>query len=167
MKTHPHKKKNIAATFFFLTEHSVWSYLRNSRVPSRHLTGAVGLLLMGNFDGGGPLVQEAAGGVQAAVPHARLSLKVLTHAVAVVVVTHAGLLCRRAEFRIKSYSHPCYFSSQGSNRCRMSSTITPSFLVKTLGPAISGIAELADKNSIYCYKRNIFATLCYDHQCIY
>jgi len=72
-------------------------YLGGGGVPGGHLPGAVGLLLVGDLDGGGPLVQEAAGREQAAVPHPRLLLKVLAHAVPVVVVANAGLLWTTAE----------------------------------------------------------------------
>lgn len=71
----------------------VWPYLCNSRVSSSHLTRAVGLLLMGNFNIRGPLVQESIGGVKATVSYASLSLKVLTYSITIIIVTHAGLLC--------------------------------------------------------------------------
>ena len=71
----------------------VWPYLSDGRVSSSHLAGAVRLLLMGNLDIGGPLVQEATGGVEATVSDASLSLKVLAHPIAIIVVALARLLC--------------------------------------------------------------------------
>lgn len=66
---------------------------------------------MRDLHGGSPLVQEATGGVEATVPHACLPLKVLAHAVTVVVVAHARLLCGEAEFGMKTG----IFSSQRHN----------------------------------------------------
>lgn len=69
-------------------------YFSDSRVAGGHLGWAVETLLVGHLYGCGPLVQEPTGGVQATVPHAGLPLKVLTHSVTVVEVTHTGLLWR-------------------------------------------------------------------------
>lgn len=70
------------------------AYLCNSRVPSSYFTGAVGLLLVGHINGGGPLVKKAIGGVKATVSHSCLPLEVFTQAIPIIVVAHAWLLCR-------------------------------------------------------------------------
>lgn len=74
-------------------------YFSDSRVAGGHLARAVETLLVGHVHGCGPLVQEATGGIQATVPHAGLPLKVLTHSVTIVEVTHTGLLWREGEKR--------------------------------------------------------------------
>lgn len=71
-------------------------YLCNGWVPSDHLARAVGLMLMRDLHSGGPLVQEAIGGVKAAVSHSRFLLEIFTHAITIVVIAHAWLLCRWA-----------------------------------------------------------------------
>lgn len=91
-----HKFHNIHIHTVCRTD-CAWPYLSDSRVSSSHLTRAVGLLLMGHFNTGGPLVKETIGGVEATVSHARLSLEVLTHPIAIIVVTHAWLLCRSTD----------------------------------------------------------------------
>lgn len=75
----------------------VWLYLSNSRVSSSHLTRAVGLLFMGNFNRGGPLVQITIWGVEATVSYTCLLFKVLTHPITIIVVAHAWYLCRIKE----------------------------------------------------------------------
>ena len=72
-------------------------HLGDGGVSGSHVGGTVELVLMGDLHPSGPLVQEAAGRVESAVSHTRLLLKVFTHTVAVVEVTHAGLICAQRE----------------------------------------------------------------------
>lgn len=58
-------------------------------------------MLMGDLHSCSPLVHEATWGVEATVPYACFPLKVLAHAVTIVVVAHARLLCKEVRLGVK------------------------------------------------------------------